>query len=181
MKDIAVVVGSLRADSTHRKLAEAVAGITQDLFRFRYADIGALPHYNDDLNAASPAPVTALRDTVAAADGILFLTPEYNRNVPGVLCNALDWGSRPSGQSCWAGKPASVLCGSPGPISAAVAGQHMRSRAVALGMVVMGTPEVYLRFGPDFLDAGGGIAQDDTRAFLRRWAEAFAGFIGKLA
>ncbi|MFY0635593.1 MAG: NAD(P)H-dependent oxidoreductase [Vannielia sp.] len=179
MKSIGVIVGSLREGSLNRKLAEAVAGIASDLMDFSPIEIGELPHYNDDLWSDPPAEVTAFKSAIDAVDGFLFVIPEYNRNLPGFVANALDWGSRPWGKSTWVGKPAAVMSASPGAISGAVAAQHMRMRGVALGMHVMGHPEVYMRTDGEFFSETGEIAREDTAKFLRTWAETFATFAEK--
>ena len=181
MVRIATLVGSLREGSINRKLAHAIAALTDDLMEMTFVDIGALPHYNEDRWSDPPEAVLKMKQQVNDADGVLFVTPEYNRNVPGVLCNALDWGSRPVGESSWQGKPAAVLSASPGAIGGAVAAQHMRARAVALGMHVLSHPEVYLNVPEGFFTGDGVIAPEGARDFLRGWAEGFAAFTGKLA
>ncbi|MGR3796211.1 NADPH-dependent FMN reductase [Vannielia sp. SX4] len=179
MKKIGVIVGSLRTGSLNRKLAEAVAGMASDLMEFVPIEIGSLPHYNDDLWAEPPAEVTAFKDAIDSVDAFLFVVPEYNRDVPGFVANALDWGSRPWGKATWPGKPCAVISASPGAISGAVAAQHMRTRCVAVGMHVMGHPEVYMRTDGAFFSEAGEITREETRSFLRGWAESFAGFASK--
>ena len=173
---IAVIVGSLRNDSINERLALAVQQLAPPDFAFTRVEIGDLPLYNQD-DDANPAPsVRRMKSEILAADGVIFATPEYNRSIPGVLKNALDHGSRPYGQSAWAGKPAGILGLSPGPIGTALAQQHLRSVLGYLDMPVLGQPEVYLQATDTLFDADGNIG-DDSRDFLQKWMDAFAGWV----
>jgi chromate reductase len=131
---IAVVVGSLRKDSFNRKLATALARLAPQDFEFQQVRIDDLPLYNQDDDGNQAEAVRRLKGEIAAAQGVLFVTPEYNRSIPGVLKNALDHGSRPYGQSCWAGKPAGVVGTSIGAIGTALAQQHLRNAGPARGL-----------------------------------------------
>ena len=133
-RDVVVIVGSLRKDSLNRKAANAIAAIAPASLRFEIVEIGQLPFYNQDLDEAPPAAWTAFRDRVRAADAVLFVTPEYNRSVPGVLKNAIDVGSRPYGKSVWSGKPAAIVTVSPGAIGGFGANHHLRQSLVYLDM-----------------------------------------------
>ncbi len=174
---IAVVVGSLRRESFNRQLATALAKLAPQGFAFAPVEIGDLPLYNQDDDGQPAETVRRLKTQVAQAQGVLFVTPEYNRSIPGVLKNAIDHGSRPYGQSVWAGKPAAVLGISIGAIGTAVAQQHLRTILAYLDMPTLGQPEVYLQNKPGLSGADGGIAPDDTKQFLQGFVERFAAFV----
>jgi len=149
--DIALVVGSLRRDSLNRKLAHGLTKLAPSDFAFKELRIDDLPLYNQD-DDANPAPhVKRLKSEIAAAKGILFVTPEYNRSIPGVLKNALDHASRPYGQNAWAGKPAGVIGISPGAIGTALAQQHLRNILAYLDMPTLGQPEAFIQAKDDFV------------------------------
>lgn len=174
---IAVVAGSLRRDSFNKHLAGALAKLAPAGFEFKPVRIDDLPLYNQDDDANQAEPVRRLKSEIAAAQGVLFVTPEYNRSVPGVLKNAIDHASRPYGQSAWAGKPAAVLGMSGGAIGTALAQQHLRNILAYLDMPTLGQPEVFLQHKPGFFDANGAIANDDTKQFLQKFVEKFAQFV----
>lgn len=180
---VAVLVGSLRAGSVNRRLARALAALAADRLAFAFVEIGDLPLYNDDLwtDAGAPAPVERFKAQVAAADAVLLVTPEYNRAVPGLLGNALDWGSRPQGKSSWAGKAAACIGASPGAIGTAAAQVHLKAQMVTLGMIVMGHPEFYLSFKPEDFGPGGTVVNDQTAAFMNAYADAFARHVARLS
>ena len=142
---IAVVIGSLRNDSINRKLAIALAALGPQDFSFEHVEIGDLPLYNQDDDGNPPEPVRRLKTEIAGAAGVLFVTPEYNRSIPGVLKNAIDHASRPYGQSAWAGKPGAVIGASGGAIGTAVAQQHLRNILAYLDMPTLGQPEMFLQ------------------------------------
>ena len=145
-------------------------------------EIGDLPLYNPDLETdAPPAAWTRFRDAVAAVQAVLFVTPEYNRSIPGALKNALDVGSRPYGRSIWSGKPAAIVSVSPGALAAFGANHHLRQPLVFLGMPTMQQPEAYIGNVADLLDDDGKLKKDDTRKFLRDFMDAFADWIEKNA
>jgi Predicted flavoprotein len=170
---IAVFVGSLRAGSYNRQLAEALTRLpVASEHEFTFADIGALPHYNQDDDSDQAAPVKAMKALVAASDGVLFVTPEYNRSVPGVLKNAIDHGSRPYGESCWSGKPAGMIGVSIGAIGTALAQQHLRNILAYLDMPTVGQPEVYLRWNDEMLGDDGTVSEDLAQ-FLGGWMNTF--------
>lgn len=174
---IAVVIGSLRQDSYNRQLALGLAALAPAEFSFEHVRIDDLPPYNQDQDANPPEAARRLKTEVAAADGVMFVTPEYNRSIPGVLKNAIDHGSRPYGQSVWAGKPAGVLGISVGSIGTAVAQQHLRTILAYLDMPTLGQPEVFLQHKPDFFDGHGHIAAEDTRRFLQGWMDHYTAFV----
>jgi chromate reductase len=173
---IAVIVGSLRRDSVNRKLASALAKLAPSNFSFREVRIGELPLYNQDDDASPAAPVRRLKAEIAAAHGVLFVTPEYNRSIPGVLKNAINYASQPYGQSAWAGKPAGVLGLSPGSIGTALARQHLRNILAYLDAPTLGQPEVFLQAKDGLFDADGGIG-GASRPFLQGWMDRYAAWV----
>ncbi len=174
---IAVVIGSLRRDSFNAALARALAKLAPENFQFQHLRIDDLPLYNQDDDAHQAEPVRRLKGEIAQAQGVLFVTPEYNRSVPGVLKNAIDNASRPYGQSAWAGKPAGIVGISIGAIGTALAQQHLRNILAYLDMPTLGQPEVFLQNKPGFFDEHGGVAAEDTRKFLRTFVDRFTEFV----
>jgi chromate reductase len=180
-RTIAVIVGSLRRESLSRKVALAMAGLAGDRLALRIVEIGGLPLYDEDLEtAAPPGEWTAFRDSVRGVDGVLFVTPEYNRSVPGALKNALDVGSRPYGASVWSGKPAGVVGVSPGAIGAFGANHHLRQSLVFLDMPVMQQPEAYLGGAGGYFDENGALKDESVRKFLNRFVAAFGAWVERI-
>jgi len=177
MKTILVLVGSLRENSFNGIFARALEKLSAHCFRFVYADIGSLPHYNEDLWSNPPEAVTAFKQQIEAADGVLFVTPEYFRAPPGILINALAWGGRPYGSNSWAGKPTAVVGTSPGTIGTAASQSHLRSILPGLEVFLMGQPEVYFHTKPGLIDAQDEVTDDQTRAFLSGWVERFDAYV----
>lgn len=173
---IVVVVGSLRRESLNRKLADALARLAPADFAFSQLQIGDLPLYNQDQDADQPAPVQRLKADILAAQGVLFVTPEYNRSIPGVLKNAIDHASRPYGKSAWAGKPAGVIGVSVGAIGTAVAQQHLRTILAYLDMPTLGQPEAFLQAKEGLFAADGGIGEA-SRPFLQGWTDRYAAWV----
>jgi chromate reductase len=176
-RDVAVLVGSLRTESLNRKMARALAALAPEPLKLDDVEIGRLPHYNADLETAQPpAEWTDFRARIRHADAVLFVTPEYNRSVPGVLKNAIDVGSRPSGNSSWTKAPAAIVSVSPGALGAFGANHHLRQSMVFLDMP---TPpfEAYIGHADKLFDAAGAITADATRDFLRKFLDAFAAWI----
>ena len=178
---IAVVVGSLRRDSFNRKLANAVVKLAPSEFSFKQLEIGDLPLYNQDDDANQAASVKRLKSEVAAAQGLLFVTAEYNRSIPGVLKNAIDHASRPYGQSAWAGKPAGVLGASVGTIGTAIAQQHLRNVLAYLDVPTLGQPEAFIHAKDGLFDAAGNIANAESKKFLQTWMDQYAAWVKKHA
>ena len=174
---IAVVVGSLRRDSFNRHLAQALAKLAPAQIEPVLVRIDDLPLYNQDDDSHQAEPVRRLKTEIAAAQGVLFVTPEYNRSIPGVLKNAIDHGSRPYGQSVWGDKPAGVIGVSIGAIGTALAQQHLRNVLAYLDMPTLGQPEMFLQNKPGLFAPGGGIGPEDTRQFLQKYLETFAGWV----
>jgi chromate reductase len=174
---IAVVVGSVRRNSYNRMLGAALEKLGPSDVTFDTVQIDDLPLYNQD-DDGSPSPqVVRLKKAIGAASGVIFVTPEYNRSIPGVLKNALDQASRPYGQSAWGGKPAGVLGVSIGAIGTACAQQHLRTILAYLDMPTLGQPEVFLTAKEGFFDASGGIANDGTKKFLQGWMDTYLAFV----
>jgi len=176
---IAVVVGSLRKGSFNQQLANALAKLAPAGVTFEFQRIDDLPLYNQDDDDRPSEPVKRLKAAISGSQGVLFVTPEYNRSVPGVLKNALDAASRPYGQSAWSGKPAGVLGISIGQIGTACAQQHLRTILAYLDMPTLGQPEVFLTVKDGFFDASGAIANDGTRTFLQDWLTKFVAWVSQ--
>ena len=177
---IAVFVGSLRKESYNRRLALALEKLVGDRARFEYVEIGDLPLYNQDHDHDYPQQGKRLKAQVSDADAVLFVTPEYNRSIPGVLKNAIDLGSRPYGDSAFAGKPAAVCGVSPGALGTALAQQHLRNVLAYLDMPVLGQPEVFVQFKDGLIDAHGSIGSEDTRKFLQGFVDKFIAWVDEL-
>ena len=175
---IAVLVGSLRKDSINRKLATALQRLAPSEFSFQHIEIGDLPLYNQDDDANPSAPVRRLKSEISAAQGLLFVTAEYNRSVPGVLKNAIDHASRPYGQSVWAGKPAGVIGASVGAIGTAMAQQHLRNILAYLDVPTLGQPEAFIHGKDGLIDAKGDFSPE-SKAFFQGWVDHYAIWIKK--
>jgi len=173
---IAVVIGSLRKDSFNRKLALAIAHLAPSDFSFEHVRIDDLPLYNQDDDGNQAPAVKRLKTEIAAAQGLLFVTPEYNRSIPGVLKNAIDNASRPYGQSAWAGKPAGVIGVSVGAIGTALAQQHLRNILAYLDVPTMGQPEVFLQNKEGLFDDKGHVAESGKQ-FLQAWIDKYVAWV----
>jgi len=180
-KKIAVFVGSLRKESFNRKMAKLLATLAPESLMLEIIEIGGLPLYNQDYDdGRTPPPAwTVFRERVKSFDGFLFVTPEYNRSVPGVLKNALDVGSRPYGQSVWGGKPGAVISVSPGAIGGFGSNHHLRQSLVFLDVPTMQQPEAYIGGAAQLFDANGKITNEATREFLVKFINAFAAWVAK--
>jgi len=178
MKQVAILVGSLRRESINRKFAESVARLAAGRLDFQFVPLGEIPLYNEDLwEGAPPAAVLEMKRQVEAADAVLFVTPEYNRFFSPVIKNAVDWGTRPWGQNSWEAKPAAILGCSPGSLGASAAQNSLKSLLVVCDMVLMGQPEVYLSYKPECFNAAGDLVDPKWRALLERWVDRFEGWI----
>lgn len=173
---IAVVVGSLRRESLNRRLATAITKLAPPEFSFRQLEIGDLPLYNQDHDANQAEAVRRLKNEIASSDGLLFVTPEYNRSMPGVLKNALDHASRPYGQNAWAGKPAGVLGVSVGAVGTAVAQQHLRNVLAYLDVPMLGQPEAFIQAKEELFDASGNIG-GSSKKFLQGWMDRYVAWV----
>jgi chromate reductase, NAD(P)H dehydrogenase (quinone) len=179
-KQIGYVVGSLRKDSINRKLAAALLKLAPADFNFKELRIADLPLYNQDHESNPTAEVQRFKSDLRAVDAVMFVTPEYNRSIPGVLKNALDNASRPYGQNAWAGKPAGVIGASIGSISTAVAQLHLRTILAYLDMPTLAQPEAYIHIKDGFFDEAGNVANADTRKFLHGWMDKYAAWVKRL-
>ena len=177
---IAVVIGSLRRDSFNRQLATAIAKLAPPEFSFNQIGIRDLPLYNQDDDANQAESVKRLKDQIKTARGLLFVTAEYNRSIPGVLKNAIDHASRPYGENVWAGKPAGVLGASIGAIGTAVAQQHLRSVLAYLDVPTLGQPEAFIHVREGLFDSSGNIGAD-SRKFLQAWMDRYVAWVKKHA
>jgi chromate reductase len=175
---VAVIVGSLRKDSFNRKLATAIAKLAPPEFTFEQVQIDDLPLYNQDDDADQADSVKRLKADISSAQGLLFVTPEYNRSMPGVLKNAIDHASRPYGQSVWAGKPAGVIGASIGSIGTALAQQHLRNVLAYLDVPTMGQPEAFIHVKDDLFDGQGAIGPA-SRQFLQNWMDQYVAWVKK--
>ena len=173
---VAVLVGSLRRESFSRKTAKTLLALAPESLTLEIIEIGDLPVYNQDGDDDGKPPIewTTFRKRIKEYDGVLFVTPEYNRSVPGVLKNAIDIGSRPYGQSVWAGKPAAIVSVSPGHIGGFGANHHLRQSLVFLDVPAMQQPEAYIGDAADLFDAEGKMSNEKRRDFLRKFMESFA-------
>jgi chromate reductase len=176
---IAVIVGSIRKGSINRKLAHALMKLAPKEFQMEIPRIDDLPVFNQDHDQNPPEPVVRLKSQIAAADALLFVTPEHNRSIPTALKNALDWASRPYGKNAWAGKPAGILGASPGSIGTAVAQQHLRNVLSYLDVPTLGQPEVFIHFTEGLIDADGNIPSEGTRKFLQGFVDRYAAWVGR--
>ena len=176
--DVAVLVGSLRKDSFSRKVARALIDMAPDSLKMEIVEIGQLPLYNQDDDANPPAASAAFKAKIQAANAVLFVTPEYNRSVPGVLKNAIDIASRPYGKSAWDGKPGGVISVTPGGLGAFGANHHLRQSLVFLNVPTMQQPEAYVSDAGGLFDDAGKLKDDKTRGFLKAFITAYAAWVG---
>ena len=175
---IVVVVGSLRRESFNHKLASAFIKLAPADFSFTQLQIGDLPLYNQDDDGNPAESVKRLKTEIKGAHGLLFVTPEYNRSIPGVLKNAIDHASRPYGQNAWAGKPAGILGVSIGVIGTAMAQQHLRNVLAYLNVPTLGQPEAFIQAKEGLFDEAGNIG-DGSRQFFQTWMDNFVAWVKK--
>jgi len=177
---IAVVNGSLRKDSINKKLALAIAKLAAGKLDLKLVDISDLPLFNQDLEANYPAAAQRVKDEIAAADAVLFVTPEHSRSIPAALKNVIDWVARPYGTSRWPGKPAGIVGTSGGQVGTAIAQDHLRSILLAQGLAVLGRPEVYFIYKDGVFDAEHNVTDPAAKQILQGYIDAFAGWVAKL-
>jgi chromate reductase len=180
-KKIAVLVGSLRKESFNRKMAKNLISRAPESLKLEIIEIGGLPLYNQDLDDDPPAAWSGFREQLTKFDGFLFVTPEYNRSIPGVLKNAIDVGSRPYGKSVWNGKPGAVITVSPGSIGGFGANHHLRQSLVFLNVPTMQQPEAYIGGAAKLFDESGNLANDSIKEFAQKLIEAFAEWVQRNA
>ena len=180
-RNVAVVVGSLREGSLNRKLAHELVRLAPPRLNFSFVGIGALALYNEDLDKGEPPQEWQdFRAAIRAADAVLFVTPEYNRSIPGVLKNAVDVGSRPYGKSAWAKKPGAIVSVTPGALGAFGANHHLRQSCVFLDMPIMPQPEAYLAKAGDYFGEDGRVKDEKLAGFLTDFIAAFADWVEKI-
>lgn len=179
-KTIGYIVGSLRKDSHNRKLAQALVRLGPPEFTFKELRIGDLPLYNQDDDRQQAPEVQRFKSELRGVDAVIFVTPEYNRSIPGVLKNAIDHASRPPGQGAWAGKPAGIIGASPGQLGTALAQSHLRAVLATLDMPTMTKPEAYVHVTEGMFDEAGNIANADTRKFLHGWMDKYVAWVKRL-
>ena len=179
MRTVAVLVGSLRRESINATYAKALEKLGAGRFDFHHVDMD-LPLYNNDLWGNPPAKVLALKEAIRSADGVLIVTPEYNRSIPAVTKNAIDWASRPYGESAWAGKAVALTGASPGSQGTAVAQSQVRSTLTILGTHLLSEPEVYITFKPEVFAADGTVLNEGTAKFLIGFLDHFAALIERV-
>ncbi len=177
IRHVAVFVGSLRKRSFSRQLAHTLAELAPPGLELRIVEIGHLPLYNQDEDDDPPAAFTEFRERIKAADAVLFVTPEFNRSIPGVLKNALDIASRPYGQSAWNGKPGGVVSASPGPLGGFGANHHLRQCLTCLNVPTLGQPEVYLGGVDKLFDQDGMLIDDRARKHLTSFMRAYSSWV----
>lgn len=174
---IAIIVGSLRKDSFNRHLANAIVRLAPTTVSFHFVEIGDLPLYNQDEDDHQANAVLRMKAEIESSDGVIFVTPEYNRSIPGVLKNALDHGSRPFGSNSWANKPAAIIGISPSPVGTALAQQHLRGVLATLNMPTLCQPEMFLQMKEGFFNESGDISEA-SKKFIERWIDVMVKWMG---
>jgi chromate reductase, NAD(P)H dehydrogenase (quinone) len=177
---VGYLIGSLAKESINRKLAQALIRLAPEHLTFTEIPIRDLPLYSYDYDADFPPVAKAFKDAIAAADAVLFVTPEYNRSIPGGLKNAIDWASRPYGQNAFTRKPSAVIGTSPGAIGTAIAQQHLRSVLGFCNSPQMNAPEAYIQFKPGLITDEGEVTNDSTTEFLKTYMAEFHQFIERV-
>lgn len=182
-KNIGIVVGSLRKESFSRAIAKAAASLAPADLSLHFIEIGDLPLFNQDFDdeGTTPEAWKRFREEVKGMDGYLFVTPEYNRSIPPVLKNALDVASRPYGSNGWAGKPGAIISVTPGGLGAFGANHHLRQVMTFLNVYMLQQPEAYISNAAALLDEKGGLADESTVSFLKKFMEAFGGWVNKVS
>ncbi len=178
-KKIGIIVGSLRKDSVNRKIAKALIALAPESLQLEIIEIGGLQIFNQDLEDAPPTEWTIFRESVKNIDGILFVTPEYNRSVPAALKNAIDVGSRPYGANVWSGKPGAVVSASPGTLAGFGANHHLRQSLVFLNVPTMQQPEAYIGNAYALFDGNGNLVNESVSDFLRSFMVAYGEWVAK--
>ena len=177
--NIVVIVGSLRKESFTLRIANALAGLAPTTLKLDVVTLHDISFFNQDLEAAPPADWLAFRDKLQKSDGVLFVTPEYNRSIPGVLKNAIDVGSRPYGKSSFLGKPIGIVGNSPGALGGAAAAMHLKQLLPGITGPILGQPEIYLNGIGDAFDDKGQLTKEPVQKMLRQFIDAFAAFVDK--
>jgi chromate reductase, NAD(P)H dehydrogenase (quinone) len=176
---IVVIVGSLRKESFSLKIANALAKLAPDTIKLDVTTLHDISFFNQDLEATPPADWLAFREKLHRSSGVVFVTPEYNRSISGVLKNAIDVGSRPYGKSSFLGKPIGIVSNSPGPLGGVNAAKHLQNILPGISGVIMGQPEIYLNGVGDAFDDKGELIKESLQAVLKQYIDAYAAFAGK--
>ena len=179
MINCAVFVGSIRKGSYNKRLAHAMETLGAGVFTFTYVNIENLPLMNEDIENPLPPSVQAAKSIVEASQAVLFVTPEYNRSIPGVLKNAIDWCSRPYGANSFNGKPGAVVGIAPGPLGTSAAQAHLKSSLLMLGVSLMGAPEIYLTGKDEYFSPDGSLANPNNTVFIQSFLTQFAAWVAK--
>jgi chromate reductase len=177
--NIVVIVGSLRKESFTHKIANALAKLAPDTLKLDVVTLHGISFFNQDLEATPPADWLAFRDKIQKSSGVLFVTPEYNRSIPGVLKNAIDVASRPYGKSSFIGKPVGIVSNSPGPLGGVSAAKHLQNILPGISGPILGQPEIYLNGVGDAFDDKGHLTKEALQKVLQQYIEAYAAFIEK--
>jgi chromate reductase, NAD(P)H dehydrogenase (quinone) len=176
---VVVIVGSLRKESFSLKIANALVKLAPDTIKLSVVTLHDISFFNQDLEAAPPADWLAFREKLQKSEGVLFITPEYNRSIPGVLKNAIDVGSRPYGKSSFLGKPTGIISNSPGPLGGVNAAKHLQNMLPGISGSIMGQPEIYLNGVGDAFDDKGALTKESLQVVLKQYIDAFAAFVEK--
>jgi chromate reductase len=177
--DVVVIVGSLRKESYTLKIANALTRLAPDTLKLNVVTLHDISFFNQDLEATPPADWLKFRETLQKSDGVLFVTPEYNRSIPGVLKNAIDVGSRPYGKSSFLGKPTGIVSNSPGPLGGVSAAKHLQNILPGISGPILGQPEIYLNGVGDAFDEKGHLTKESLQKVLQQYIVAYAAFVEK--
>jgi chromate reductase, NAD(P)H dehydrogenase (quinone) len=177
--NVVAIVGSLRKESFSLKIANALAKLAPDTLKLDVTTLHGISFFNQDMEAAPPADWIAFREKLQQSNGVLFVTPEYNRSIPGVLKNAIDVGSRPYGKSSFLGKPISIVSNSPGPLGGVSAAKHLQNILPGISGPILGQPEIYLTSVGDAFNDKGELVKEALQTVLKQYIDAFAAFVEK--
>src|SRR6202012_362663 len=177
--NVVVLPGSLRKESFSLKIANALAKLAPDTLKLNVVTLHGISFFNQDLEATPPADWIAFREKLQKSNGVLFIAPEYNRSIPGVLKNAIDVGSRPYGKSSFLGKPTGIIANSPGPLGGVAAAKHLQNILPGISGPIMGQPEIYLNGVGDAFDDKGELTKESLRTVLQQYIDAYAAFVEK--
>jgi chromate reductase len=177
--NVVVIVGSLRKESFTLKIANALAKLAPDSVKLNVVTLHDISFFNQDLEATPPADWLAFREKIQKSNGVVFVTPEYNRSIPGVLKNAIDVASRPYGKSSFLGKPIGIISNSPGPLGGVSAAKQLQNILPGIAGVIMGQPEIYLNGVGDAFNDKGELIKESLQAVLKQYIEAYAAFVEK--
>src|SRR3981081_846485 len=177
--NVVVIVGSLRKESYTLKIANALTRLAPDTLKLNVVTLHDISFFNQDLEATPPADWLKFRETLQKSDGVLFVTPEYNRSIPGVLKNAIDVGSRPYGKSSFLGKPTGIVSNSPGPLGGVSAAKHLQNILPGISGPILGQPEIYLNGVGDAFDEKGHLTKESLQKVLQQYIVAYAAFLEK--